>query len=171
MRMRRRMMQAGPQAWGRRTAFQGRRQAELREERLRHRLDQLAQEQARLQGWLELIQERSTSQQARGTEASERRRSDDGEEDEDQQPVFSGRIPPHGASTGEITGDDDGDDGDDGDRLREALTDAFDELVDPESPAIPRLADLNAALKGRGVGPVRRKDVEPVFEEWSAGRS
>jgi hypothetical protein len=165
MRMRRRMMQAGrPLAWGqgRRSALQGRRQGELREERVRYRLDQLAQEQARLQGWLELMQERSTSESG-GTDSTERR-SSAGEAQEDQQSVFSGRIPPHGASTGEIVGDDD-------ERLRDALVDAFQELVDPDNPAMPKIADLNAVLKRRGVGPVRRKDVEPVFEEWLAERT
>jgi hypothetical protein len=166
MRMRRRMMRAGrPLAWGQgqRTALPGRRQGEFREERVRYRLDQLAQEQARMQGWLELMQERSTSQRSRATDSAERR-SSTGEAQEDQRSVFSGRIPPHGASTDEIVGDDD-------ERLRDAVVEAFDELVDPENPAMPKVADLNAFLRERGVGPVRRKDVEPVFQEWLAERA
>jgi hypothetical protein len=166
MRMRRRMMQ-GRRPLGRqgpRTGFQGRWQAELHEERVRYRLDRLAQEQARLQGWLEMLHERSAADVRRGASPAARQRSNDGEEDGDEEPVFSGRIPPHGSTVSEVLGDDE-------EAIRDAIIEAFDELVDPDNPAIPKVAELNARLKARGVAPIRRKDAEPVFEEWLAERT
>jgi hypothetical protein len=189
------------QAWGlgRAPGFGGRRLAEMHQQRLQHRLERLAQQQARLTAVLEFLQERSTPEAPpeRGrTSRSGRRES-----------PFSGRVPPHGeaGAGGESEGGGDerergpaggtstdsdetqegSEEADEGsgvlaeepgevggdDALQAALIEVFEELVDRDDPALPKAADINAGLKERGLGPIRRQDARPVYEEWIAGRS
>jgi hypothetical protein len=163
MRMRRRMWQ-GPRRseWGQRpvAGVQGRGQVEVQQQRLRHRLDRLAQQQARLQGWLEVLEQQTPARGTAGMRGTDRGEGSEYEEtDEGRQLLFSGRVPPHGASVGDV-------DGMGETVLREALFEIFDELVDPDDPTIPRVVDMNTRLKERGVKAIRRMDAESVYEEW-----
>jgi hypothetical protein len=53
----------------------------------------------------------------------------------------------------------------DGDDLRAALFEVFDQLVDRADPALPKVADINAAIDPR-FGTIRRSQARPVYEEW-----
>src|SRR3954468_4938601 len=72
--------------------FRGRRLAELQQRRLQFRLDQLAQQQARLTRLMEFLQERAAPEAP-----ADRPRAARGG---DRESPFSGRVPPHGGSGG-----------------------------------------------------------------------
>jgi hypothetical protein len=184
----------GGQAWGPgpRRGLRGLRLAEMQRQSVRSRLAH----QARLARMLEVLQAPSASEappeRRRPSQggrrespfsgripphAKPRRRGDDGRggdaggrrtapgetpeaaEKADYRPGEGGGVPTGKAGETE-----------DDDRLRAALFEVFEEIVDRSNPALPLAAELKAGLARRGLGPIRRPQARPVFEEWLAGR-